>query len=424
MIQALELLQSPHAAAANCLESALCSADTYDRDFVLIAAAIYARPDCLPPEVARELLPLLEDSWCGVRAAAAEGLLNRPDAVAIPQGTLLAHLYIGQEQREWRSVAMLGEAAHPALQVALQDDDPVVRREALEAERCLNFHIGFHQQLRDRRPVRRQIAEVIRLLLTPRRALAPGPAVRPGAVLILTPVKNAAAHLDGYCQRLRRLTYPHNSVSLGFLESDSEDGTFQALSRRLRRLRKEFARAGLWKKDFGYQLPTGIHRAAEEVQVKRRAILAKSRNHLLFHALEDEEWVLWLDVDVIEYPPDIIERLLATGKDVVQPHCVLDYHGPTFDMNAWRDHGRLHLEDLRSEGDLVELDAVGGTMLLVRADLHRDGLVFPSFPYGLRNSLIRGDRGEFETEGLGMMAHDMGHRCWGMPNLEIRHGQW
>jgi hypothetical protein len=273
-------------------------------------------------------------------------------------------------------------------------------------------------------PARSQILEVIRLLLTPRRSSAPEPAMRAGTVLILTPVKDAAADLGGYCERLRQLTYPHGAISLGFLESDSGDESLQVLSRHLRPLRKEFRRAGLWKKDFGYRVPTGIHRGVEPIQPQRRAILAKSRNHLLFHALDDEEWVLWLDVDVIEYPPDIIERLLATGKDLVQPHCVLDYGGPTFDRNAWRDHGRLHLEDLRSEGDLVELDALGGTMLLVRADLHRDGLVFPSFPYGLRNSRIRGDCGELETEGLGMMAHDMGHRCWGMPNLEIRHGRW
>ena len=114
-------------------------------------------------------------------------------------------------------------------------------------------------------------------------------------------------------------------------------------------------------------------------------MLAKSRNHLLFHALDDEDWVLWLDVDVIEYPPDLIERLLATGKEIVQPHCVLDYGGPTFDCNGWRDQGRLHLDDLRDEGELVELDAVGGTVLLVRADLHRDGLVFPPFLYGRRS---------------------------------------
>ena len=130
-----------------------------------------------------------------------------------------------------------------------------------------------------------------------------------------------------------------------------------------------------------------------------------------------------MDVDVIEYPEDILERLLAVGKDILQPHCVVDYGGPTFDRNAWRDQARLHMDRMRDEGDLVELHAVGGTMLLVRADLHREGLIFPPWPYGKASSLSR-DRGEIETEGLGIMARDMGYRCWGMPNLEIRHGPW
>jgi hypothetical protein len=36
-----------------------------------------------------------------------------------------------------------------------------------------------------------------------------------------------------------------------------------------------------------------------------------------------------------------------------------------------------------------------------------------------RNRPLSG--GEVETEGLGLMAHDMGYTCWGMPNLEIVH---
>jgi peptide chain release factor subunit 1 len=69
-------------------------------------------------------------------------------------------------------------------------------------------------------------------------------------------------------------------------------------------------------------------------------------------------------------------------------------------------------------------------VLLVKADLHRDGLVFPAFLYGLANPRVRsGPRlhfegeldGEIETEGLGMMARDMGYRCWGMPHFEVRH---
>ncbi len=262
------------------------------------------------------------------------------------------------------------------------------------------------------------------------------PDARP-RIAILTPVKDAAGHLDGYFEALYRIEYPRSLIAVGFLESDSSDNTYELLLQRLPSLRREFAEAGVWKRDFGFRLPPGVPRWAGEVQVNRRAALARSRNHLLFRALGDCEWALWLDVDVIEYPPGIIEQLLATGRDIVQPNCVKRHGGPSFDCNAWRDRGRYHLHDLRGEGDLVPLDTVGGTMLLVRADLHRDGLVFPPFPYGRPHPLSRREllgstrnlfsrrgpdvRGEIETEGLGLMAHDMGCQCWGMPNLEILH---
>ncbi|MDT9598263.1 glycosyltransferase family protein [Sphingosinicella rhizophila] len=249
-----------------------------------------------------------------------------------------------------------------------------------------------------------------------------GPAAE--RVLILTPIKDAIRHLDTYFGLLDRLTYPRDRLSLGLLESDSDDGTFEALLQRRGQLNRPFRRFTLHKRDFGFRMPANQPRWANHLQVQRRSTLAKSRNHLLFRALEDEEWVLWLDVDVIDYPPDIIERLLATGKRIVHPNCVRDYGGSSFDLNAWRKRGKLHLHDLRKEGDLVPLDSVGGTMLLVRADLHRDGLIFPPFPYGLRNKKIRRFNhwsGEIETEGFGIMASDMGAQCWGMPNLEIRH---
>ena len=244
-------------------------------------------------------------------------------------------------------------------------------------------------------------------------------------VLILTPIKDAASHLNTYFKGLLSLTYPRHLLSIAFLESDSADGTYELFTQRMAELETSFRRAAVYKKDFGYPSPTNYPRYAPHLQLKRRSVLAKSRNHLLFRALDDEDWVLWLDVDVIEYPADIIERLLATGKDIVQPNCVWEYGGPSFDLNAWRDHGALHLHDLRAEGDVVPLDSVGGTMLLVRADVHRDGLVFPSFPYGLHNPRIRTTGnlwpGELETEGLGIMALDLGVQCWGLPNLEIKH---
>jgi hypothetical protein len=342
-------------------------------------------------------------------------------------------------------VVMLGEAARPALEVALRDDDLVVRREAAIVLRLLDLQARPDSKSRPRSPhtaaaglaLAREIgaigaARAASLLRGIRRrgsVAEPSSAALP-RVLILTPIKDAADSLEVYFRGLSRLTYPHDHLSIGLLVNDSADESLEHSRLRLDLLRREFRRIGLWKQDFGYRLPSGVLRWPPDVQVQRRSVLAMSRNHLLFRALHDKDWVLWLDVNIVDYPPDLIERLLATGKEIVQPHCVVESGGQTFDLNAWRDYGRLHLGDLREEGDLVELDAVGGTVLLVKADLHREGLVFPTFLYGLHNGRVRqGARpflsgtvdGEIETEGLGMLARDMGYTCWGMPNLEVFH---
>jgi glycosyltransferase involved in cell wall biosynthesis len=216
-------------------------------------------------------------------------------------------------------------------------------------------------------------------------------------VLVLTPVKQAAAHLDRYFELLARLSFPAGQLSIGLLEGDSTDGTYEQIGRRLEPLRE------------------------------RRVVLARARNRLLHAALQNEQWVLWLDVDVIDYPADVIEQLLASGKDIVTPHCVTRPGGPSFDWNAWRENGQVRLDQLRGQ-ELVRLDGVGGTMLLVRADLHREGLVFPAFLYGRASPFARDPSpydalgvGEVETEGLALMAKDMGYECWGMPGLEIVH---
>jgi hypothetical protein len=253
---------------------------------------------------------------------------------------------------------------------------------------------------------------------------------RPRAtVLILTPMKTATRYLDGYFAGLEALSYPHDRLSLGILEGDSSDDTFAQVERRLPAVCADFNSRLLFKKDFGATVPPGVPRFEAVYQATRRAVLARARNHLLFGALRDHDWVLWLDVDVVEYPADIIERLIALDLDIVHPHCVVDYGGKSFDRNAWCDDGRLHMEDLRGRGR-VRLDSVGGTMLLVRADRHRDGLVFPPFFYGAKSRWIRSSHplrgesiGEIETEGLAIMAKDMGIECWGLPDLEIRHAR-
>jgi hypothetical protein len=246
-------------------------------------------------------------------------------------------------------------------------------------------------------------------------------------VLVLTPVKDASHAIDRYVELVERLDWPKSRLSIGILESDSIDGTPDALKRLHVRLQSRADCVILVKKDFGFRMPSGMPRWAPAFQLARRAVLARSRNHLLFRALGDEDWVLWIDVDVSDYPADSIHRLLSYQCDILHPHCVEKPDGPSFDLNAWAAGGRKHLHDMRGEPSPVRLDSVGGTMLLVRADLHRDGLIFPAFRYGLENAAARKDHpvwgaGEIETEGFAMMARDMGYQCWGLPDFEIVHG--
>ncbi len=250
-------------------------------------------------------------------------------------------------------------------------------------------------------------------------------------ILILIPVKDAVHFLPHLWDDLKKLTYPHDKLSIAFLESDSVDGTFAFIEENLPALQAEFARVKLFRRDYGYH--SNLPRWEPSAQFMRRSIMAKSRNHLLACALEDEEWVLWVDVDLARWPDNVIEQLLSAQKEIVVPNCLSEQTGETFDYNTFKlkpeaayidwspyvingilqppkGYGRFYLTDLRQHY-CVEVDGVGGTMLFVRADIHREGLVFPTFSYKLH----------IETEGLALMARDMGYKCWGLPRLEIFH---
>jgi len=62
------------------------------------------------------------------------------------------------------------------------------------------------------------------------------------------------------------------------------------------------------------------------------------------------------------------------------------------------------------ERAILELDGVGGTALLVKAEVHRDGAMFPPFPF---YHLL-------ETEGFAKMASRLGWKSYGLPNYRVR----
>jgi ADP-heptose:LPS heptosyltransferase len=140
-----------HAVDAQALELLRWAAGSEDRD--LRQAAALSLGKLKTAEVAQDLISLLQDPSRVVRADAASALLEmqeqhgiRPDD--FPREYLLDFVARGNELRHWATIVRIGEATRPALELALQDDDPAVRREALRVKRVLDFKA----KLRRRRP--------------------------------------------------------------------------------------------------------------------------------------------------------------------------------------------------------------------------------------------------------------------------------
>ncbi|HLI65707.1 MAG TPA: glycosyltransferase [Caulobacteraceae bacterium] len=256
---------------------------------------------------------------------------------------------------------------------------------------------------------------------------APRKPSRAGEILVLTPIKDGRAALPRYLELVSRLETAGAPLSIAFMEGDSRDGSYEALIDALPSLKGRFDRIEAYRRHDGLELQGP--RRAPAVQRVRRAAIARARNRLLAEALGAAEWVLWLDVDLIDFPSDLVQRLRAFGKDIITPHCILP-GGASFDLNTFifsgagddpvdrvdglfqppRGKGRLYLDSVADQ-DLVRVDSVGGTALLVRGDLHRLGLAFPEESHG----------GYIETEGLAMMAREVGIACWAAPKVIITH---
>lgn len=178
--------------------------------------------------------------------------------------------------------------------------------------------------------------------------------------------------------------------------------------------------------------------------------MALARNSLVFTTIGPHtSWVLWLDGDVVETPPTLIQDLASHDKDIIVPNCFQRYINDNgdadirpYDFNSWRDSGaaqelaaNMGPDEILLEGyaemptyrllmakiakfvgdpaydpkRIMPLDGVGGTALMVKAHVHRDGAMFPPFPF---YHLI-------ETEGFAKMARRLNYESFGLPDYLV-----
>ncbi|KAL8767335.1 MAG: hypothetical protein Q9203_006268, partial [Teloschistes exilis] len=271
------------------------------------------------------------------------------------------------------------------------------------------------------------------------------------SILILTPL---ARFYQGYWNNLLKLSYPHSLISIGFITPKTREGNTAtaALQAAIAQTQngpedQRFASISILRQDFDPPISSQdeAERHKKENQKARRSAMSRARNSLLFTTIgPSTSWVLWLDADIVESPPSLIQDLTSHDKPVIVPNCFQRFKNDKgqwdirpYDYNSWQDSQQAadlaaklapddilvegyadiatyrtlmartaDLSETRNQKEIVQLDGVGGTALLVKAEVHRDGAMFPPFAfYHL-----------METEGFAKMARRLGWSCWGLPN--------
>jgi mannan polymerase complexes MNN9 subunit len=272
-------------------------------------------------------------------------------------------------------------------------------------------------------------------------------------VLILTPL---ARFYQGYWDNILKLTYPHSLISLGFIIPKTKEGNaaYAALQAQVTKTQtgpknKRFAAITILRQDTENPLNSQDEavRHKMENQKSRRAAMAKARNSLLFTTMgPTTSWILWMDADIIETPPTLIQDLADYDVPIIVPNCFQRYYNDEkkamdiqeYDFNNWIDSptakemgAKMGKDDILLEGYAemptyrslmakmhdksadprakIKLDGVGGATLLVKAEVHRDGAMFPPFPF---YHLI-------ETEGFAKMANRLNWESFGLPNYLV-----
>jgi mannan polymerase complexes MNN9 subunit len=272
-------------------------------------------------------------------------------------------------------------------------------------------------------------------------------------VLILTPMSK---FLPEYWDNINKLTYDHSLISLGFIFPRTEEGdaALKSLEKAIKKTQAnpllKFKKITLLRQDSdSLKSQAEKDRHALSVQKERRSLMALARNSLVFTTISPStSWILWLDADIIETSPDIIQEMAAHDKAVLSANVYQRYFNEDtkkndirpYDFNNWveSEEGLKLANSLGEDEIIVEgyaematyralmahfydakgdkntemaLDGVGGGAVLVKADVHRDGAMFPSFPF---YHLI-------ETEGFAKMAKRLGYEVFGLPNYLVFH---
>ncbi|KAG0671625.1 Golgi mannosyltransferase complex subunit [Maudiozyma exigua] len=276
--------------------------------------------------------------------------------------------------------------------------------------------------------------------------------VNTNKVLILTLMET---YNDEYWNNLLNLTFEKQSIEIGLMVLPTEEGdtVLKQLEKKITQIQGQ-KEDGIFKKitilrasDVPEQIPIDADETV--IELNKRKYMASLRNELYVSTIGPEtRYVLWLGSEIIGTPPSLVEDLISVDKPVVTTNIQIQNKDNTVsyeyeNSKSWIEnvnwYNKLqgypqnsvfmegiggiateririnHLMDVtaRIENLLktVEMDSVSVECTLIQSDVHRDGAMFPTFPF---YHMI-------ETEGFAKMVKRLQYEVYGLPNYLVYH---
>ncbi|KAI8379060.1 uncharacterized protein BYT42DRAFT_496296 [Radiomyces spectabilis] len=263
-----------------------------------------------------------------------------------------------------------------------------------------------------------------------------------GNVLIATIVQaDSLKHMEHFLNLIEQLAYPNNNIDLAILVLDPAPTTVHAVRLYVERANLHVS-VDLYAKtlDDDLKLVFPTEQPVYELEPLQRSAMARARNYLIQSALKvHHDHVLWLDIHLDEVPATLLQDLIQLDVDIVVPNTMIRSGDNVlgFDRQNWQETEtslslqhevaedfifmegwwefethRLLMVDISNAADpfqKVQLDGIGSTCSLTKAEIHRSGILYAPYPY----------QHQLDSEAMAKMAKAAGYQVYGLPGYII-----
>jgi len=278
--------------------------------------------------------------------------------------------------------------------------------------------------------------------------------VNTNKVLVLTVVET---YNEKYWSNLLNLSFDKQSLELGLMVLPTEEGdaVLKKLETKIKDIQGQkengvFKKITILRANASPDYLTVGHDEIQKELIKRK-YLATLKNELVTSTIGPEDrYILWLGSEITETPESLIEDLISVKKPVVtaniQKHQENIKEGVSYDYEnskTWIENGnwqlqlntfppnyvvmegiggvvteRVHINHLMEKENTKEshlsaigMDSVSMACTLVQSDVHRDGAMFPNFPF----------YHFVDTEGFSKMVKRLNYNLFALPNYIVYH---